>query len=134
MLKGRWTRVVLSAASLALTVVLVFLLPHFIGTDWHRIVAEFGKLSFGAIALMTALWFGSLVAYTWVLTRTLPGLSHPRALVLCRLGSDHHRPGKRSFRYLTSPRSRALINTPASACDRSVPGQPVASRTRRPAA
>lgn len=68
--------------------VLAWGLPHFAGTTWHEIghvLRQVGpRTALGLFALMvTALWF-----YTFTLTGSLPGLSHPKALILNVCGSS----------------------------------------------
>jgi uncharacterized membrane protein YbhN (UPF0104 family) len=92
-MKNRWLQITLSALSLALAVVLVVYLPQIVHTltgkpvSWRQIGAVFGTLSAGSIALMAALWLLSLLAYTFVLTNSLPGLNNLQALTLNAAGS-----------------------------------------------
>lgn len=55
--------------------------------SWSEIGAEFAGMSFGTIALMTGVWLLSLLAYTFVLTNSLPGLSNLQGLTLNAAGS-----------------------------------------------
>src|SRR5690606_5240463 len=74
-------------------VLLVVLLPQIMRlltgaeVSWAQIGAEFTRLSPPMIGLMTVLWLASLWAYTFVLTNSLPGLSHLQALTLNAAGS-----------------------------------------------
>ncbi|MFC7648847.1 hypothetical protein ACFQX6_56750 [Streptosporangium lutulentum] len=74
--------------SLTLAVTLVVFMPQLVRAltgqqvSWAQIYAQFSALSPQAIALMAAVWLLSLLAYTFVLTASLPGLTHPQALVL----------------------------------------------------
>ncbi|SDQ32252.1 lysylphosphatidylglycerol synthase domain-containing protein [Thermostaphylospora chromogena] len=92
-MKNSWVRIVLSAASLALAVILVVFLPQIVQAltgkevSWSEIGAIFVRISPPMVLLMTATWLASLVAYTFVLTASLPGLTHPQALTLNAAGS-----------------------------------------------
>ncbi|RJL32678.1 lysylphosphatidylglycerol synthase transmembrane domain-containing protein [Bailinhaonella thermotolerans] len=86
-MKSTWVRVVLSAASLALTVVLLLFLPRFVDTTWSAIGAQFGRLGPVDIVLLVVFWLASLLAYTFVMTAGLPGLTHAQALTLNGAGS-----------------------------------------------
>src|SRR5690606_16422778 len=92
-MRNTWLQILLSAASLALAVLLVVLLPQIMRlltgaeVSWAQIGAEFTRLSPPMIGLMTVLWLASLWAYTFVLTNSLPGLSHLQALTLNAAGS-----------------------------------------------
>jgi uncharacterized membrane protein YbhN (UPF0104 family) len=89
----KWLQTALSAVSLALAVALVVYLPHIVHgltgatVSWNGIRREFGRLSWGTIVLMGALWLSSLWAYTFVMTSALPGLTRPQALTLNAAGS-----------------------------------------------
>ncbi|MEW9551273.1 lysylphosphatidylglycerol synthase domain-containing protein [Nonomuraea sp. NPDC050783] len=92
-MKNKWLQIVLSALSLALAVLLVVYLPQIVHAltgkpvSWREIGAVFGALGVGQIALMTALWLLSLLAYTFVLTNSLPGLTNLQGLTLNAAGS-----------------------------------------------
>jgi uncharacterized membrane protein YbhN (UPF0104 family) len=92
-MRKTWVQIVLSAASLALAVVLVVFLPQIVRSltgaevSWAQIGAQFAALSPPMIGLMTLLWLASLWAYTFVLTSSLPGLTHLQALTLNAGGS-----------------------------------------------
>ncbi|SDH39006.1 Uncharacterized membrane protein YbhN, UPF0104 family [Sinosporangium album] len=92
-MKNRWVKVGLSTASLALAVTLVVFLPSIVRlltgkhVSWTEIAAEFTAIGPGMIALMAAVWLASLLAYTFVLTSSLPGLNHMQALTLNAAGS-----------------------------------------------
>ncbi|MBW8483028.1 lysylphosphatidylglycerol synthase domain-containing protein [Actinomadura parmotrematis] len=83
----RPARVALSALSLAGAAALLAALPYVVGADWERIGAELGRLGAVQVAGLTALWFAGLAAYTFVLTASLPGLRHHRALLMNAVGS-----------------------------------------------
>ncbi|GAA5055646.1 uncharacterized membrane protein YbhN (UPF0104 family) [Thermocatellispora tengchongensis] len=92
-MKNKWAQIALSAASLALAVTLVLFLPAIVRTmtgkhvSWAEIGAEFSRISPGMVALMAVIWLASLGAYTFVLTGSLPGLTHLQALTLNAGGS-----------------------------------------------
>ncbi|MEV0589165.1 lysylphosphatidylglycerol synthase domain-containing protein [Nonomuraea sp. NPDC050310] len=92
-MKKPWARVALSVLSLALAVTLVLFLPQIVGTltgktvSWAEIGHEFAGLGPATIGLMAATWLASLLAYTFVLTNSLPGLTHTQALTLNAAGS-----------------------------------------------
>lgn len=92
-MKNKWVQGALSVLSLGLAVVLVVYLPQIVHTltgkpvSWQQIGAVFSSLGAGMIALMAAVWLASLLAYTFVLTNSLPGLSHLQALTLNAAGS-----------------------------------------------
>ncbi|SDD73072.1 lysylphosphatidylglycerol synthase domain-containing protein [Actinokineospora iranica] len=91
--RSRWRRVWLSGVSLGLALTLVVCLPwiaHALtGKDvsWSEIGARFADLRPDLVALTAAAWLASLLAYTRVLTNSLPGLSTARALALNAAGS-----------------------------------------------
>ncbi|MFD9940578.1 YbhN family protein [Nonomuraea sp. NPDC059023] len=92
-MKNKWLQVTLSVLSLALAVLLVVYLPQIVQAltgkpvSWREIGAEFGQLGAGTIALMAGLWLLSLLAYTFVLTNSQPGLSNLQGLTLNAAGS-----------------------------------------------
>ncbi|WP_020541280.1 lysylphosphatidylglycerol synthase domain-containing protein [Nonomuraea coxensis] len=92
-MKNKWLQIVLSVLSLGLAVLLVIYLPQIVRAltgkpvSWAEIGAVFGALGLGEIALMTALWLLSLLAYTFVLTNSLPGLNNLQGLTLNAAGS-----------------------------------------------
>jgi len=92
-MKNKWLQISLSVLSLGLAVLLVVYLPQIVRTltgnpvSWSEIGAQFAALGAGEIALMTALWLLSLLAYTFVLTNSLPGLSNLQGLTLNAAGS-----------------------------------------------
>ncbi|MFC4060488.1 lysylphosphatidylglycerol synthase transmembrane domain-containing protein [Planomonospora corallina] len=92
-MKNRWVQIGLSAASLGLAATLVVFLPQIVEAltgktvSWTEIGARFAALSWQAVALMAFLWLASLLAYTFVLTSSLPGLTHLQALTLNAGGS-----------------------------------------------
>jgi uncharacterized membrane protein YbhN (UPF0104 family) len=92
-MKNSWIRIALSAASLALAVTLVVFLPQIVRSltgkqvSWPEIGAVFGQISVPMVVLMTVTWLASLLAYTFVLTASLPGLTRLQALTLNAGGS-----------------------------------------------
>ncbi|GAA2355979.1 hypothetical protein GCM10010404_05390 [Nonomuraea africana] len=92
-MKNKWLQITLSAVSLGLAVTLVVYLPQIVQAltgkkvSWTEIGAEFAAMSPGMVALMSAVWLGSLLAYTFVLTNALPGLNNLQALTLNAAGS-----------------------------------------------
>ncbi|MGW6498046.1 lysylphosphatidylglycerol synthase transmembrane domain-containing protein [Nonomuraea angiospora] len=92
-MKNKWLQITLSVLSLGLAVLLVVYLPQIVRTltgkpvSWHEIGKVFGMLGAGEIALMTALWLLSLLAYTFVLTNSLPGLNNLQGLTINAAGS-----------------------------------------------
>jgi putative heme transporter len=92
-MKNKWLQISLSVLSLGLAVLLVVYLPQIVQAltgkpvSWSEIGRVFGSLGAGEIALMTALWLLSLLAYTFVLTNSLPGLNNLQGLTLNAAGS-----------------------------------------------
>ncbi|WP_336206257.1 lysylphosphatidylglycerol synthase domain-containing protein [Nonomuraea sp. LPB2021202275-12-8] len=92
-MKNKWLQITLSALSLALAVLLVVYLPQIVQAltgkpvSWREIGAVFGGLEAGTIAIMAVVWLLSLLAYTFVLTGSLPGLNNLQALTLNAAGS-----------------------------------------------
>ena len=85
-MKSKGLRVGLSVASLLLAATLVVYLPQIVHAltgaevSWAEIGAQFERMSPALIVLMCVLWLASLWAYTYVLTSSLPGLTHPTHL------------------------------------------------------
>ncbi|MEV4086574.1 lysylphosphatidylglycerol synthase domain-containing protein [Nonomuraea fuscirosea] len=92
-MKNRCLQILLSAASLGLAVLLMVYLPQIVraltGKDvsWAQVGAVFAALGGGEVALMAAVWLLSLLAYTFVLTNSLPGLNNLQGLTLNAAGS-----------------------------------------------
>ncbi|MEV0387839.1 lysylphosphatidylglycerol synthase domain-containing protein [Nonomuraea sp. NPDC050643] len=92
-MKNKWLQITLSALSLGLAVLLMVYLPQIVRTltgkdvSWAEIGAVFASLDAGEIALMTSVWLLSLLAYTFVLTNSLPGLNNLQGLTLNAAGS-----------------------------------------------
>jgi putative heme transporter len=62
-------------------------LPRVTGTDGHAIWAHLSRLSTLDLGTLLVVWIAGLWAYTWVLTGSLPGLTHAQALTLNLAGS-----------------------------------------------
>ncbi len=62
-------------------------LPRVTGTDVHAIWQQLSRLSMLDVGALVVVWIAGLWAYTWVLTGSLPGLTHPQALTLNLAGS-----------------------------------------------
>ncbi|MBF8185927.1 flippase-like domain-containing protein [Nonomuraea sp. K274] len=92
-MKNKWLQITLSVLSLGLAVLLVVFLPQIVRAltgkpvSWAEIGAVFGSLGLGEVAMMAALWLLSLLAYTFVLTNSLPGLNNLQGLTLNAAGS-----------------------------------------------
>jgi len=92
-MKRKWLQALLTLLSLGLAVTLVVYLPSVVhvltGKDvsWTQIGTEFAGIGVGMIGLMALLWIMSLLAYTFVLTGSMPGLTHLQALTLNAAGS-----------------------------------------------
>ncbi|GII03988.1 lysylphosphatidylglycerol synthase transmembrane domain-containing protein [Planobispora takensis] len=92
-MKNKWVQIGLSVVSLGLATALVVFLPQIVHAltgktvSWSEVGARFAALGWQTVALMAVVWLASLLAYTFVLTASLPGLSHPQALTLNAAGS-----------------------------------------------
>jgi putative heme transporter len=82
-----WLRTVFSAVSLVVAVGLVVGLPYFVDVGWSDIWARFAALDPFVVAVLFALWFAGLWAYTYVLTASLPGLTNLQGFTLNAAGS-----------------------------------------------
>ncbi|GAA3242530.1 lysylphosphatidylglycerol synthase transmembrane domain-containing protein [Actinocorallia longicatena] len=80
-------RAALSAASLILAFGLLALMPRLVGVSWAEIWQRLGSIEPWALAVLAVVWIAGLGAYTFVLTASLPGLSHGRAFMLNAAGS-----------------------------------------------
>lgn len=82
-------RVAQAALGLAAAVVmLVWGLPHFAHTTWGEVLAVLGTVHPAKALLFLGLVLSGLYCYTFVMTGAMPGLSHPRALILNLCGSS----------------------------------------------
>jgi len=87
-MRARWGRVVASVASLGVAgLLLAVALPRVTGADWAAIGVRVGALSTSTLLWLTVVWLAGLWSYTFVLTGSLPGLTHLQALVLNCAGS-----------------------------------------------
>lgn len=81
-------RLVQVVGSFAIVAVLFAkVLPHVTGADGHAIWAHLSRLSLMQLGALVVVWLAGLWAYTWVLTGSLPGLTHAQALTLNLAGS-----------------------------------------------
>jgi uncharacterized membrane protein YbhN (UPF0104 family) len=69
-------------------VLLVWGLPHFVGTTWHEVFDRLQRIGPGTALQLLALMLCGLWLYTFTLTGSLPGLSHGKALILNVCGSS----------------------------------------------
>jgi uncharacterized membrane protein YbhN (UPF0104 family) len=83
----RTLRIWLSFLSLVAAAALVVALPYIVGVRWGDVRRVLGGLSGGALAELVTLWLAGLGAYTFVLTASLPRLTHLRAFMLNAAGS-----------------------------------------------
>lgn len=77
-------------ATLSLAVVLVifaFVIPAVSGSHYSQIWHEIAQLSWPQVGMLTLIWAAGMLAYTGVLTNTLPGLTHLQALTVNFAGS-----------------------------------------------
>jgi uncharacterized membrane protein YbhN (UPF0104 family) len=83
-----WWWGVRAAASVTIAVAMVWLvLPRVTGTRWSQIGAVLDRLSAGDLVLLTAVWLAGLWCYTFVLTASIPGLTHGQAITVNTTGS-----------------------------------------------
>jgi putative heme transporter len=81
-------RVLQVVASFTIVAVLFAkVLPRVTGTDGHEIWRHLSRLSALQLGALFVVWIAGLWAYTWVLTGSLPGLTHAQALTLNLAGS-----------------------------------------------
>lgn len=86
--KSRTRRALEIGISLAILIIIFsFVIPKLTGSDYAEIWNEMSKLSPIEIAGLVALWFLGMLAYTGVLTNTLPGLRRTQALTVNFAGS-----------------------------------------------
>jgi len=86
--KSRARRATEIGISLGIVVIIfAFVIPKLTGADYAKIWHEIAKLSPAEIAGLVAFWFIGMLAYTGVLTNTLPGLKHTQALTVNFAGS-----------------------------------------------
>jgi uncharacterized protein (TIRG00374 family) len=63
-------------------------LPFFAGTTWREVFAILREIGGGKALQLLGLMVGGLWLYTFTLTGSLPGLTHPKALILNVCGSS----------------------------------------------
>ena len=63
-------------------------LPLFVGTTWAEVFGKLQQVGTGTALELLALMLSGLWLYTFMLTGSLPGLSHPKALILNVCGSS----------------------------------------------
>jgi len=81
-------RVIEASISLvAVALIFVFVLPAVTGSHYSEIWHEIPKLSTAWLVGLTVIWILGMLAYTGVLTNSLPGLTHPQALTVNFAGS-----------------------------------------------
>lgn len=81
-------RAVQVVASFAVVSVLFAkVLPRVTGANGQQIWHHLSRLSVMQLAALVVVWLAGLWAYTWVLTGSLPGLTHAQALTLNLAGS-----------------------------------------------
>jgi uncharacterized membrane protein YbhN (UPF0104 family) len=81
-------RVVQVGLGLALAAVLLgVVLPRLTSTSWGHVADTIGTVGWPTAAALLVLMLAGLWAYTFTLTGSLPGLTHPRALVVNVSGS-----------------------------------------------
>jgi len=61
---------------------LVWGLPFFVGTTWAEVFDKLRQIGPGTALELLAVMISGLWLYTFMLTGSLPGLSHPKALIL----------------------------------------------------
>jgi uncharacterized membrane protein YbhN (UPF0104 family) len=77
----------MSTTSLLTAGALLVALPYVVGAHWHEIGIALGRLSPFELLWLVTLWLAGLWSYTWVLTASLPGLTHLRAFAVNAAGS-----------------------------------------------
>ncbi|WP_088281336.1 lysylphosphatidylglycerol synthase domain-containing protein [Kineosporia sp. A_224] len=83
----RISQLLAGTAALAATAGTVALVPRATGTSWPAVADLLGGLDPGRVVVLGAVWFAGLLAYSLVLTASLPGLTTRRALALNLGGS-----------------------------------------------
>lgn len=74
-------------ASVVVAVAVLVHLPHLVGTTWRDVGDAAATLAPATLVGLTVVWAAGLATYTAVLTGSLPGLTHRRALLLNLSGS-----------------------------------------------
>jgi len=83
----RTLRIWLSVLSLAAVAALIAALPYIVGVNWDGVRRVLDGLSGPVLGGLVTLWLAGLGAYTFVLTASLPRLTHRRAFMLNAAGS-----------------------------------------------
>jgi len=76
-----------SVSLLAVALIFVFVLPAVTDSHYSEIWHEISNLSAAWVVGLTVIWVLGMLAYTGVLTNSLPGLTHPQALTVNFAGS-----------------------------------------------
>jgi len=86
--KSKVRRFIEIGGSLSVVVIIfAFVIPKTTGSDYAEIWDQMAKLSAWEIAALIAFWFLGMLAYTGVLTNSLPGLKRTQALTVNFAGS-----------------------------------------------
>ena len=86
--KSNRRRVIEGSVSLAVVaVIFAFVIPAVTGSHYSAIWHELSNLTGWQLLALSALWVAGMLAYTGVLTNSLPGLTHPQALTVNFAGS-----------------------------------------------
>lgn len=83
--RRRITEALLSLA--VIVVIFAFVIPKMTGSDYAAIWQQIASLDGIQVAVLTGIWMLAMLAYTGVLTNTLPGLRRRQALVVNFAGS-----------------------------------------------
>jgi hypothetical protein len=90
---ARRVRTGLSVASMLLAVgLLTLVLPRLLGVGWAEIVATLRGVPVESMVVLVALWLAGLLAYTFVVTATLPTMSAGRAFRMNAAGAADGQP------------------------------------------
>lgn len=86
--KSTRRRIVETSISLAVIVVIfAFVIPKMTGAGYSAVWQQITALDSTDVVVLTAIWMAAMLAYTGVLTNSLPGLRHRQALVVNFAGS-----------------------------------------------
>jgi uncharacterized membrane protein YbhN (UPF0104 family) len=78
-----WRWAVRGVLSIALAAFLLgYVLPRVTGTRWSEIADVVGRLTAVDVVLLTALWVLGLWCYAFVITATVPGMTHAQAMTV----------------------------------------------------
>lgn len=85
----RWKAGIQAVVGIGIAVALIaFALPKVTGTSWHDTAQAFERVTWWQAVGMFGLLLSAMWSYTFVLTGSLPGLTHVRALMLNLAGSS----------------------------------------------